>query len=1202
MLVSLQRNTLFIKVSYIFALFSLKHHCSSTSLNREPLSNTHKSNKSHIDASPVYLSGVTKSVLDKCSDLLTRTTQPSTASASSREELLLRVHNLNPRITRKLWRKPKLEPQDVLELLLGFESNAGKLGIDVKKVESLLGVFKLASSSTKRSTSFKHLDQSFNIMVGLLVRVKLFKDAESLLLAMDKEGISLDNHEVFSNLIEWHVSINELEKSLTMYERMRRLNLSPSFSRYHTLLNYLVNKSQTQFLFQVYSDMLEMGISENNIHANVIQALCRHGKVQESRNLIKKAFVHGIKPNSLVLDAIASGYCEKKDYDDLMSLFVEMDCFPDIIIANKIINSISQNFGVKEANQFLKELEQLGFTPDAITFGILIGYSCQESNLTNAFVFLSDILSRGLKPHKYSYNAIISGVFKKGMWNHVKDIVLEMEDVGMPPDMSTFKVLLAGYCKARKFDDVKVVIEKMVINGLIELKTLQDPISKAFLLLGVNSMGVRVMRDNDVAFSKTEFYDNMGNGLYLEGDVVKFDQIMTRVLDDSLIPDYNHFNSIDELVHWGQDLSFPAFLTLLKKFNPCSSSFKTITNFLKNIQSLHELDGETLNLLVQACIKRGFVDKARKLFDEMLKRNLQIENKTFSALIKGVCKKGNSNDLHGLLKLVQNKNMLPFLNDYKTLICSLCKNNMIMEALFLFEHSMVNYPNEVPDLFHTFLEELCEIGLTKVAYNLYNELLLRGYDVDHVAYTHILQGLYKENRFSMAFVMCNKMLTKNPTTPDLDVDFYNVLLHGYCVAKDLRKVNEVLGAILKKNTTIHISSYSKLVSLMCNKDQFQFQFLLWIKDVMVKQSSSHLTLYNILIFHLFASGNSDYLDIILKDIQEKGLKFDDVTYNFLVYGFSKCNNMSRSLHYLTEMMSKELKPSSRCLRAVINLLSINGKFKNVLKLSQEMETKGYVHCSYVQNKVVECILNMNKKNLQEAVNFLDKIILKDLIPNNINYDTLIKKLCHHGRTNKAFDLLDTMLQKGNIPNSTTYDCLIKVLCGSQMIEEAIDTYTEMGKLKLIPSDETHEVVTKKLCENGRTIEAQKVIDDVIYEGRVPSKAMFGVLVSRYRFERNFKKASEVLQKMQEFGYKPDFETHWSLISTLSRFSGKSKEDGSRSFLSRLLFDSGFDPKSNSECGGQIVAEADANEWWWGGWELRSNQGEFFFKSFTNGPC
>ncbi|KAI3748017.1 hypothetical protein L6452_10827 [Arctium lappa] len=1171
MLFSLQRTTHSKKVGHLLALFSLKHHCSSTPFTQQPQTDPHKS---HINASSIHVSGFTKSVLSKCSQLLVRRNEPSTSSTSSLQECLLIVSHLNPRITRKFWRKSRLEPQDVLELLLGYESSDGILGIDVKKVGSLLGIFKWASASSKQGGSFKHLDQSFKIMVGLLVHVGLFKDAECLLLAMDKEGILLDNHEIFSNLIEWYVGNDELEKSINLYDRMRGLNLVPSLSCYRTLVNYLVHRNQTQLLSRVFGDMLEMGlkmgVAETGVYKDVVKVLCRVGKVQESRNLIKKAFVYGIKPTSLVLGAITSGYCEKKDYGDLLSLFVEMDCVPDVVVGNKIIRSICQNFGAEEAFVFLEELEHLGFSPDAITFGILIGWNCQEGNLRNAFVCLSIVLSRGLKPHRYSYNAIISGVFKQGMWNHAKEIVLEMEDEGVTPDMSTFRVLLAGYCKARQFDEVKLMIEKMVHNGLIELSPLQDPISKAFMLLGIDPLAVRVRRDNDVGFSKTEFYDSMGNGLYLEGDIVDYDQTMTSALDNSMIPDYNRFImkdeglnnvTIDELVHWGQELSFAAFSTLLKKFHASNSGFKTITALLENTSKLHdELDEETLNLLVQMHVKRGFLLKARKIYNEMEKKNLKIENKTYSALVSGLCKKGDSKDLHDCWELSRNQNWLPTLNDYRTLICSLCQNDMLTEALFLFERVMLVYPHEVLELFYAFLEKICGTGFTKVACVLFDELLARGYDLDHVAYSLLLQGLCKEKRFSEAFAMSVRMLAKR-SSPDLGVswslenDIYNVLLHGYCLDKDLRKVKEVLGVILKKNITISISSYSKLVSLMCNDGRIPFA--LSIKDLMVKYNSSHLTVYNILIFHLFASRNGAYVDMLLDEIQEKGLEFDTVTYNFLVYGFSRCKSVSRSLQYLTAMMSKELKPSNRCLRSVISLLRSSGEFKNVLKLSQEMETRGWVHC--FQNEVVEGLLKINK--IQEAVNFLDTMILKDLVPDNINYDNLIKQMCRYGRKDKAVDLLDTMLKKGNTPNSTTYDCLIQDSCVSGKMEEALDLYTEMLNRKLIPSTKTHEVVTEKLCELGRTSEAEKVIDAMISMGEYPSKVMFGSVVSRYRLERKFTKASEMLQTMQQFGYKPDFETHWSLISTLSRFSGKDKDDSSRNFLSRLLSESGFNPKS-----------------------------------------
>ncbi|PQQ17645.1 pentatricopeptide repeat-containing protein [Prunus yedoensis var. nudiflora] len=52
--------------------------------------------------------------------------------------------------------------------------------------------------------------------------------------------------------------------------------------------------------------------------------------------------------------------------------------------------------------------------------------------------------------------------------------------------------------------------------------------------------------------------------------------------------------------------------------------------------------------------------------------------------------------------------------------------------------------------------------------------------------------------------------------------------------------------------------------------------------------------------------------------------------------------------------------------------------------------------------------------------------------------------------------------------------------------------------------------------------------------------------------------------MQQSGFEPDFETHWSLISNLSNSSDKDNANSSRGFLARLLSSSGFSRQKDSK--------------------------------------
>ncbi|XP_057481082.1 pentatricopeptide repeat-containing protein At5g15280, mitochondrial-like [Actinidia eriantha] len=1228
------------QVCFLFSLFLNKHRFSTTSPQNPPSSPssslpfTQTTNNSHIDLSSINTSGIAKSIFQRCSHLWENKSEDFVTL--SLKDLLLKIYTVSPETNRKFLRVSELKPVDVLEILLGFEFESEKFEIEVQKVRSLWGIFNWASDQSK---VFNHLPRSYVVMAKMLVRAGLFREIELLLSATDSEGILLDSYEIFSNLIEGYVGAGETQRAVSIYDRMRRQGLVPTLSCYRAILELLVRKNDTQLAFQVYLDMVEKGLGlsreETAIFENVVKLLCRDGRVHEVRKLVKKVITFGLKPTNLVIDAIASGYCEKKDFDDLLKFFLETKCALDVIVGNRVIVSMCRNFGVERANLFLQELENVGFGPDEITFGILIGWSCREGKLKNAFIYLSEILSRSLKPNVHSYNALISSVFREGMWKHAWEILNEMHDIGVTPNLATFKVLLAGYSEARQFDEVKTVVGEMVKRGLIQPSSLEDPLSKAFTLLGIDPLAVKVRRDNDTGFSKTEFFDNLGNGLYLETDLIEYEKTISRVLEDALIPDFNSLilkncdrgnlktavMMVEEMLRWGQELSLTTFSTLVKGLCASSYGMKIIASLLEKMPKLtDQLDQETLNLLVQALSKKGFTHTARIIFDGMLQQNSKIKSETCTALLTGLCRKRNLTGLLNCWELARQEKWSLELKDYQNLIGFLCKKGRLKEALELFENTLSAYPRARSHICCYFLEKMCSAGFTTIAHALVEELQEQGFVLDRFASSHLIKGFLKERIISKALIMLDFMLEKN-LVPSLDTisisisrlcwaskfeeavalkesalreqssisipvycalmsgfcksgmvteaanifcdmlsrgllpdsEACNVLIQGYCQTDDLMKVGELLGIMIRKNLSICISSYRNLVSLMCTT--CRVRSALSLKELLLKESNHpNLIIYSILIFYLFRTGNNLFVDALVDELQEKGLQLDGVTYNFLVYGYSQCKDLSRSLQYLTTMMSEEHRPSNRSMRTVIKCLCGDGEIGKALELSREMESRGWVHDATIQNSIVEGLLARGK--LKEAVSFLDRMGEKGLISNEINYDILIKRFCKFGKVDKAVDLLNIMLKKANIPSSSSYDYLIQDCCTCHKLDQALDLLTEMLDSNLNPSVTTWNVLIDKVCQEGQITEAERLLNVMVQMGEKPTREMFCSVINRCHYERNLSKASEILQMMQQNGYEPDFETHWSFISNLSNSNDNSNNKG-RPFLSRLLSESGF---------------------------------------------
>lgn len=318
----------------------------------------------------------------------------------SLKELLLEISSVLPEISRRFRRFRALKPEHVLEILLEFESECGKCVVRARKIEALWAIFNWANDN--QGQCFKHLPRSYEVMASMLIQAGMLREVKFLLVAMERQGIFLDNVEILGDFVVACIRIGDEEVAVSVYDKMvEKSQVLPS-SCYNALIEGLVTRKRTQLAFRVCSHWVEAGLcfsqDEKRAVENVIVLLCREGRVREARYLLKKVMASGVGLSSRVVNEIARGYCEKKDFEDVLKFLKEMKQLPDIKVGNKIIHTICKERGVERADVFRQEMEDLGFRSDQVTFGILIGWSCYDGNLRYAFIYLSEVLSSGLKP------------------------------------------------------------------------------------------------------------------------------------------------------------------------------------------------------------------------------------------------------------------------------------------------------------------------------------------------------------------------------------------------------------------------------------------------------------------------------------------------------------------------------------------------------------------------------------------------------------------------------------------------------------------------------------------------------------------------------------------------------------------------------------------------------------------------------------
>ncbi|KAK8970608.1 Pentatricopeptide repeat-containing protein [Platanthera guangdongensis] len=1149
--------------------------------------------------------GIGRAVISRCALSSEKKTDILLDNFSSLHEILTKYGNICPEITRGLWRVSALLPGDFFEMLTRLESGAHSSSV----VKFLWILFRWAP---KQIGNFHHFSRSQERMISMLIQSQMLAEAESLILwSSDPNGIFSNPSEIFSLIIQGYAENFLFRNAISLYNRARNGGFKLSCSCYRALLNQLVDMENSELALKVYLDMTESekGFCADDRFLNfIVESLGKIGRIVEALNILRQARTAGVKASPAAIDAVIQAFCSKKDFEDILNFIKEWEHVPSTFVGNKVVSSICKMFGSDYARFFIEELKSIGFNFDDVTFGVLIVQCCTVGKLRDAFIYLSESYSRGIKLNAHTYNALISAGFKGGMCNVATEIFHEMLDRDILLDPSTYKILLAGYCKYRKFDEIKKFFDGGVDSCFISLAPGEDPISKAFRVLGLDCVGVKVKRDNDVRFPKAEFFDCLGNGLYVETNNYEYDCVLEKILVAAMNPDLDSslsneckLGNLDralmvknEVIQWGLELFPDTCSQFLKLMCSSSSHVKEAISFLDEKPDLwDQLDSDILNLVVQSLSTNGLVVHAKSVLDRLLKRGLMIDNATHNALILGFYNERKFQGVKDYVELLGGISYSPCSKDIEILVSCLCKSGMVEKMLLVFDSMTARYHDLVPTFFSVILREFSSTKLSSMGNVFLEEVFRRTHDLDieflvnciettcRESYQFLLHFLVSSGRTEETLFLKQHVLSRRAGQANF---VYSILLNEFCARRKLKEAAfhlqemlangmlpddknlnaivqefcrqnhtktalEILGKMLRSHVHLSISGYRSLVRQLCACGLLNGALNLQ-KLIQGKNASSSLIFQNILIFSLFQTKNSLLVDALLENIQESHSLGDSATYNILVYGYHKCGLVSKSVDLFYDMIYLGMRPNIRSLRTIICHLCRRGELQKAIELSNAMVSHGWKHDSRIQNSLAMSLIS--RTHLPEAIFLLHRLEERDLISEHVCYDPLIKELCVQGEVKNAVHLLNLMLKKGSVPSQSSYISVIHVFCIHKSFDKALDFHEEMLQKGFEPSKDSSYTLTRGLIECGRIDESRNILGSMIRFGVVPAGSMYNDIIRWYYAENNMEKASEVLMEMQRVGHVPNFDTHWSLIRNLSSTTGK--EDHRKGFLSSLLSD------------------------------------------------
>ncbi|PAN51394.1 hypothetical protein PAHAL_9G590700 [Panicum hallii] len=1058
-------------------------------------------------------SGIGSLVISKCAHIF-ESREDTFDGRCSLQDVLKRGLWLSPGTLRRFWRVSELKPEDFLDILIGFGSSAGQ----VRNARFLWNLYRWASQQSKE---FQHLPRSNETMVAILADAHMLSQAESLLLSLDDHMAMAVSSEVFSRIIQAYSEASNLEKSVALYDYARCKRLIPSVSCYQVLLHFLIRKRKDELILRVYLDMLQAGFgscTKGDILDSVVMALIKKDKFLQALDILRQLKSLSLKLSKGSLSMIVEEFNKKKDIGDMMNFLEEWRCLPELRLCNRILASSCTNLGTDQAWLVFQRLEALGFSPDATTFGIFIFHSCREMKLKSAFVYLSECFSRHIKPRVCAYNAILGGVFREGLYRHAKYVFEDMVERKVTPNLSTYKITLAGYCWYRQFDDIERVLRDMKTNGVNDLPPGNCALSKTLSFLGLDHLGVKIKRDNGTGFPKAEFFDSVGNGLYLDTDSKKLEILLVQILDTALQSDVhselvsasqgNVASALlvkDEAFQWGYAISPASCSELFKALCVSPAHAIDAIDLMEEMPDIFDkLGAQNLNLFIQTLSRNGMSAHARLVFKKLVREGLSIGQDTYTYLMIGFCKERNIAGFWECWNLATNYRWSPDSKDLMALTSCLCKWGVIEEALKLMNPLCDCYPDLFFGAYYALLEELCRTGFTSVGCAMLEALKEKGMVVDRSMFFCVMEGFLKEQKTAESIGMYDIWLNK---CKELDAFTYSSILPSLPWL-DTDRAKNLVESILNMEFTEF--SYCSCIL----KELVQTGNIKRVMPVLQESTAGKLsgTLLNSLIQAFGCLKNWIMLDAVLCMMLKMHANLSISTYRFLVCRMCEQSRFSSasSLRTLFQHSDKSRKLIS--CNILIFYLFQRTNTSQVHDLLKDMECNGISPDRTTYDFLVYGFHKSGDTN--SSVSMLDACIAQGIQPSNRSLRIVLSHYCRLGNLDKSLALFHLIESSGWKHGSIIRTILTSCLLSSGRHLEAKLCLNNLSKSEFIRYYTNFDDLIKKFCILGDLKTSLNLLDTMLKKGQLPSEVSYSSVMYRLCILKEFDQALDFLVEMQ----------------------------------------------------------------------------------------
>ncbi|CAN1192378.1 Pentatricopeptide repeat-containing protein At5g39710 [Linum perenne] len=531
---------------------------------------------------------------------------------------------------------------------------------------------------------------SYNAILDSIIRSrKPFRLVEEVYKEMVASKVSLNVYS-YNILIRGFCRVGNLEMGLKLFEEMEKKGCLPNVVTYNTVIDSYCKLKRIDEAFGLLRSMSLKGLEPNLFTFNiVINGLCREGRMKETGEVLVEMKQKGYVPDEVTYNTLVNGYCKEGNFHQALVLHAEMSnngLSPNVVTFTSLINSMCQSGNLKRAVDFFDQMRVRGLPPNERTYTTLINGFSQQGCMNEAHQLVDEMKGNGFLPSIVTFNTLINGYCVLGRMEDALAVFEEMEGVGFSPDVVSYSTIISGFCRNRELDRAFHVKKEMVKKGIaldaITYSTFIQGLCEERKLIEACDLFQEMLNMKVPPDQVT--YTTLIDAYCKEGELSKALDLHDEMIQKGFLPDVVTYsvliNGLNKqartreakrlLLKLYYDESIPADVIYDVLTENCSSlEFKSVAALVKGfcikglmgeadrvfesmITKNHKPDESVFNIIIHGHCRWGNVQKAYKLYTEMIRFDYVPHTMTVIALVKALFTKGMNEELNLVISYV----------------------------------------------------------------------------------------------------------------------------------------------------------------------------------------------------------------------------------------------------------------------------------------------------------------------------------------------------------------------------------------------------------------------------------------------------------------------------------------------------------------------------------------------------------------------